>query len=59
MSRPERDIRFGHDYTRVQDSSGVDLLQLEKQLTLTVGERFEALERQLEFLKGLRGTAVR
>lgn len=47
MSTPTEDVRFGHDLSQVQDESGVDLLQLKKQLELSVEERFVNLEKQL------------
>ena len=59
MSEAETDVRFGHDLTQVQDESGVDLLQLKKQLQLTPEQRLLNLEQQLEFLRELRGAAER
>lgn len=59
MSSQTEDVRFGHDLSQVQDESGVDLLQLKKQLELSVEERFLNLEKQLEFLRELQGSAVR
>lgn len=50
-------MRFGHDLSQVQDESGVDLLQLKKQLELSVEERFTNLENQLKFVSELRGSA--
>lgn len=58
MSRAEKDVRFGHDLNQVQDESGVDLLQLRKQLELSVEERFTNLENQLKFMSELRGAAA-
>lgn len=59
MSKAETDVRFGHDLKQVQDESGVDLLQLKKQLDLSVEERFRNLESQLRFMRELRGSAHR
>jgi len=59
MSRTETDVRFGHDLKQVQDESGVDLLQLKKQLKLSVEERFNNLSNQLEFVRELQGSAKR
>lgn len=59
MSKAEKDVRFGHDLKQVQDESGVDLLQLKKQLELSVEERFVNLENQLEFMRELQGSAGR
>lgn len=59
MSGAETDVRFGHDLKQVQDESGVDLLQLKKQLQLSVEERFANLETQLRFVRELQGSASR
>ncbi len=59
MSEAETDVRFGHDLTQVQDESGVDLLQLKKQLQLTPEQRLLNLEQQIEFMRELRGAAER
>ncbi len=59
VPKQETDVRFGHDLTQVQDESGVDLLQLKKQLQLSVEERFVNLEKQIEFVRELRGAARR
>lgn len=59
MSSAETDVRFGHDLTQVQDESGVDLLQLKKQLQLTPEQRLLNLERQIEFMRELRSAAER
>lgn len=55
----ERDVRYGHDLGVVQDASGVDLLLLEKQLSLSVEERFLQLERHAAFVEELCGRARR
>jgi hypothetical protein len=59
MSDAETEVRFGHDLTQVQDESGVDLLQLKKQLQLTPEQRLLNLERHIEFMAELRGAAAR
>ena len=59
MTESERDVRFGALPRDVQDESGVDLLQLKKQLKLSVEERLLNLERQIEFARELRGSARR
>lgn len=57
MSSEATDVRVGHDLEQVQDESGVDLLQLKKQLELSVEERFTNLENQLKFVRELQGSA--
>ena len=59
MGSPETDVRFGHDLKEVQDEAGVDVLQLKKQLGLSVEERFRNLENQLKFMRELQGSAKR
>ena len=59
MLRVETDVRFGHDLTQVQDDNGVDLIQLRKQLELSVEERLLNLEKQQEFALELQGSANR
>jgi hypothetical protein len=49
-----RDVRFGHDLTRVQDESGVDLLLLEQLSALSVEERLLALEDFVRFSSEVR-----
>ncbi|MEN9577045.1 MAG: hypothetical protein RJA70_54 [Pseudomonadota bacterium] len=44
MHTAEVDVRFGHDLAQVQDETGVDVLQLNKQLKLSVEERLLNLE---------------
>lgn len=57
MIKTAPDVRFGHDLKEVQNESGVDLLLLQQQRALSVEERFQNLERQLEFLSELRNSA--
>lgn len=49
-----RDVRFGHDLSRVQDENGVDLLLLEQNLALSVEERLLVLEDFIRFADEVR-----
>lgn len=48
-----RDIRFGHDLTKIQNADGVDLALIRANLRLSVEERLLALEAQIRLADAL------